>query len=246
MTIPPKELKGENEMRKKALILTICLLSLTLLGSSNASEDGILLRDYPKASLLKESIYLNENDMINEIVILPEEKFDEEKAAQMISNIQKLPRALLTKIQKNDIYLKLFVGKLIDNPTAAHLKGIIPRGYKSDKKWDEVPGIGGGNVVLVKVGHSEKGMGHGSVNLELHELAHSIDRIVFDKLRFDPLFLKIWSTEKYALFQNKTYLVTLPEEYFAEVFAMYYIDDENRQLLKKRAPKTYEYIKNLK
>lgn len=217
-----------------------------MLGGSTPAYDGVLLRDYPHDSYLKKALLLHDRDIVNEIMILPVKPFDEDEATKIIHNIQLLPESLLHKIQQNHIYIKLFDGKLTDNPTAGHLKGIIPRGYKSDKKWDDVPGIGGGSTVLVKIGHSEKGMGHGSVNLELHELAHSIDRIVYDKLRFDPLFHKIWTKEKHALFQNQTYLISLPEEYFAESFAMYYIDKENNALLKQRAPETYEYIKNLK
>lgn len=233
-------------MRRLAPIFLIGIISLALLGSSTPSRDGILLRDYPNDSNLKKVLQLSSRSIVNEIVILPEGNFDEVKAASIVHNIQNLPTSLLNKIQQNDIFIKLFEGKLTDNPTAKHLKGIIPRGYKSDKKWDDVPGIGGGNIVLVKIGHSEKGMGHGSINLELHELAHSIDRIVYDKLRFDPIFLSAWSKEKYALFQNQSYLVTLPEEYFAESFAMYYLDEESNVKLKELAPETYEYIKNLK
>jgi Pro-Pro endopeptidase len=240
-------MKGMMKMRKRLLlILAIILISLALLGNSKASDEGILLRDYPNTTLLKSLLHIDENSMINEIIILPVEDFDEKNAALMISNIQQLPTSLLTKIQENDIYLKLFTGKLTDNPTANHLKGLIPRGYKSDKKWDDVPGIGGGKIVLVKIGHSEKGMGHGSINLELHELAHSIDRIVYKKLRYDPFFLNVWTKEKHSLFKGKTYFITLPEEYFAEAFAMYYKDEVNRAILEERAPETYEYIKNLK
>ncbi|MDF1510375.1 toxin [Robertmurraya sp. DFI.2.37] len=233
-------------MKKRISVIGIWVLLIVLLGNSTQSHDGIILKYYPSNSLLKQLLYLDDNAPINEIVMLPEQKFDEEKAAAIIKNVQQLPPSLLAKIQQNGIYLKLFVGKLTDNPSAKHLKGLIPRGYTSQKKWDEVPGIGGGRVVLVKIGHSEKGMGHGSINLELHELAHSIDRIVYNKLRFDPVFLHIWTNEKHALFQNQAYFITLPEEYFAEAFAMYYVNEENRTILKNKAPLTHEYIKNLK
>lgn len=233
-------------MKKRIFFISICVVLVILLGNSKQSYDGILLKYYPINSPLKERLILAENSPINEIIILPVEEFDEVPTASIIENIQKLPPTLLAKIQQNGIYLKLFVGKLTDNPTASHLKGIIPRGYKSDKKWDEVPGIGGGEVVLVKIGHSDPGSGHGSVNLELHELAHSIDQIIYKKLRFDPIFLHIWTNEKHALFQNRTYFITLPEEYFAEAFAMFYVNKENRSILKERAPLTYEYIKNIK
>ncbi|MGG0716839.1 toxin [Robertmurraya massiliosenegalensis] len=233
-------------MKKRVFVIGISVVMLILLGNSKQSNDGILLKYYPSNSPLKELLYLDDNSPINEIVILPEQHFDEVNTASIIENLQQLPPTLLAKIQQNEIFIKLFVGKLTDNPTAKHLKGMIPRGYTSNKKWDEVPGIGGGKVVLVKIGYSEKGMGHGSVNLELHELAHSIDQIIYNKLRFDPFFLHVWMNEKHALFQNRTYFITLPEEYFAEAFAMYYVNKENRSILKDNAPLTYEFIKNLK
>ncbi|MDQ0155115.1 anthrax toxin lethal factor-related metalloendopeptidase [Robertmurraya andreesenii] len=233
-------------MRKLFLFIIVWIFSLAILGRSSASYDGILLKDYPHASFLRETLHLQDEDPVNEIIILPDEAFDEKKAASMITNIHQLPNSLLAKIQQNGIHIKLFNGKLTDNPTANHLKGVTPRGYKSQKQWDDVPGIGGSSMVLAKIGFSERGMGHGSVNLELHELAHSIDQIVYNNIRFDPIFLKIWSKEKNVLFPGQTYMLSFPEEYFAESFAMYYIDATNKLVLKKRAPKTYEYIKNLK
>ena len=48
----------------------------------------------------------------------------------------------------------------------------------------------------MKIGASDKGNGHSSVNLELHELAHSIDSYVFNELRYNKNFLEIWNQEK--------------------------------------------------
>lgn len=233
-------------MRKLAQVLSLFLVVIALLGSSQAAYDGILLKDYPHYSPLKGMLLLQADDVVNEIILLPEVDFDVSEVAAIIKNVRRLPPSLLDKIHHEKIYLKLFVGNLTDNRTASHLKGMIPRGYEGDTLWDNVPGIGGGQVVLVKIGHSHIGMGHGSINLELHELAHSIDRIVFNHLRFDPLFQSIWYEEKYELFPGRTYLLSLPEEYFAESFAMYYLDQVSNAILKEKAPKTYEYIKNLK
>lgn len=36
-----------------------------------------------------------------------------------------------------------------------------------------------------------------------------------------------------------------PEEYFAETFAMFYVNFEQNQLLKQKAPETYNFIKQL-
>lgn len=233
-------------MRKLTHVVVILMMTLPLLGSSQPFFEGILLKDYPDFSLLKEELQLVPDEVLNEMIILPEEKFNEKEAVAIIKNIRRLPPSLLDKIHQRKIYIKLFVGNLTDNPTASHLKGMIPRGYESETLWDDVPGIGGGRTVLVKIGHSHIGMGHGSINLELHELAHSIDRLVYHQLRTDPVFQRIWSEEKYQLFSGRAYLLALPEEYFAECFALYYLNEKTNAFLKEHAPKTYEYIKNLK
>ncbi|MFE8702126.1 toxin [Cytobacillus sp. FJAT-54145] len=233
-------------MRKGILILIVCITSLFLLGNSQADMGGIPLKSFPNQSELKLNLSLQSKHLIEELIVVPKEPFDQLEAASMIARIDLLPQSLLAKLNENDIKVELFVGKLTDNPTADHLKGIIPRGYKSKKKWDHVPGIGGGKTVLVKVGHSEKGQGHGSVNLELHELAHSVERHVYKELRHNGNFLNVWNAEKYSLFPDRDYFLTFPEEYFAETFAMFYVGLESRLLLKEKAPLTYEFINNLK
>lgn len=238
--------RGILKMRKLTQVTIILLMILPLLGSSQPSFEGILLKDYPSATFLKEELQLASDEILNEIIILPEEEFNEIEAVAVIQNIRRLPPSLLNKIYQKKIYIKLFVGNLTDHPTTSHLKGMIPRGYERNTRWDDIPGIGGGRMVLVKIGHSHFGMGHGSINLELHELAHSIDRLVYHQLRTDPIFQRIWSEEKYQLFSGRTYLLSLPEEYFAECFALFYLNKESNAFLKKHAPKTYEYIKNLK
>ncbi|MBS4190922.1 toxin [Bacillus sp. FJAT-49705] len=232
-------------MRRMMSFLIILLISLPLMGSSQAETDGIMLKDYARKSLLKRSLVLNSPNLLGNIIILPTEPFDELEAADIISRIDNLPYSLLKKIEKENIKLKLFVGKLTDNPTASDLTGIIPRGYKNGTTWDDVPGIGGSKTVLVKIGNSEKGKGHSSVNLELHELAHSIDRYVYDGIRYDLKFLSVWNKEKTLLFPNNDYFLSFPEEYFAETFAMYFLGGNDRRLLKEKAPETYKFIKKL-
>jgi hypothetical protein len=232
-------------MKRWLLILVVFVISLTLLGNSQASIDGIYLKYYPKHSELKQALVLNSPKSLGHIVILPDEPFDQIEAASIISRVDNLPSTLLEKVHEHHIKLKLFLGKLTDNPTAQHLRGIIPRGYQGNTTWDDVPGIGGSKTVLVKIGHSEQGMGHGSVNLELHELAHSIDRYVYQEIRYNQEFLSIWKEEKRKLFENRPYFLTFPEEYFAEAFAMYYIGGAPRRHLKSTAPKTYEFMKTL-
>ncbi|MBT2695041.1 toxin [Bacillus sp. ISL-55] len=233
-------------MRKVFQIFVVISLSLSLLGSSNANMDGIFLYEYPKQSLLYESLEPENVPLAGKLIVLPENEFDQGEAAQIINRLMLLPESMILKAVNSNIKVKLFEGRLTDNPSASHLKGIVPRGYTSEKTWDQVPGIGGSRTVLVKIGSSEKGKGHGSVNLELHELAHSLDRHVYDGIRHEERFLKIWKHESRLLFPGRAYFLDYPEEYFAESFAMFYIGGLPAKLLKEAAPQTYHYIEGLK
>jgi Pro-Pro endopeptidase len=221
------------------------VLSLSYYKISQASVGGITLADFTEGTILIESLGSTPRDEIDDVVILPERSFNQKEAANMIKRLSQLPKPLLEQIQSQGIKVKLFEGKLTDNPTASHLKGVIPRGYKSVKTWDDVPGIGGGKIVLVKIGASEKGSGHGSVNLELHELAHSIDRYILNDLRYHGPFLDIWEKERADLFPGQSYFLLFPEEYFAESFAMFFLNDETQESLYERAPQTYQFIHSL-
>lgn len=233
-------------MRRIFQIFVVIVLSFTLLGSSNANMDGIFLYEYPKQSLLYESLKPENVRLAGKLIVLPEKDFDQGEAAQIINRLMLLPESMIIKALDSNIKVKLFEGSLTDNPSASHLKGIVPRGYTSKKTWDQVPGIGGSRTVLVKIGSSEKGKGHGSVNLELHELAHSLDRHVYDGIRHEERFLKIWKQESRLLFPGRAYFLDYPEEYFAESFSMFYIGGLPAKLLKEAAPQTYQYIEGLK
>lgn len=232
-------------MRKILLFFLLCILVVLLLGYSKMINKGVPLKHFPENSSLRKALELPEDHVINHIILLPHTEFSQTEAASIITRIGELPYQLLEEVNNKHIRIRLFTGKLTDNPTANHLKGVVPKGYRSTKTWDDVPGIGGGKIVLVKIGCSERGMGHSAINLELHELAHSIDRHVFDNLRERPEFLKVWNAERYSLFPGSAYLQTYPEEYFAEAFAMYYYSSASRQELRQKAPKTYQYINSL-
>ncbi|SEM81994.1 hypothetical protein SAMN05192533_10632 [Mesobacillus persicus] len=232
-------------MRRLTQFFLIAVFTFLLPGSLHANVNGIPLKDYPRHSLLYENLNLENLDLLGEIVLLPEGSFDYEEVADIVSRIDALPEKMLRKITEERIYLALFNGKLTDNPSARDLRGVTPRGYTSDKTWDEVPGVGGSKLVLAKIGSSTQGSGHGSVNLELHELAHSIDRHVYKLIRDDEEFLEIWKKESKMLFPGKEYFLNYPEEYFAETFAMYYLGGEYHQLLRDVAPQTYWFIDGL-
>lgn len=232
-------------MRKILQLMIIILLFFPLIGGSNADIHGTFLNEYPSQSILYKSLDPGAADAAGDLVILPEGRFDQEEAAGIINRLAFLPESILEKTVENNIKVKLFAGELTDNPSVQHLKGVVPRGYNSNKTWDEVPGIGGSKLVLVKIGSSKKGNGHSSVNLELHELAHSLDKYVYDGIREDERFLEIWRKESRVLFPGRSYFLDYPEEYFAETFAMFYIGGMPAMLLKESAPRTYNYIDGL-
>ncbi|KKK37676.1 toxin [Mesobacillus campisalis] len=232
-------------MRHLTQFLLFSFIIFLLPGSLHANVNGIPLKLYPQQSLLMDSLNVEHNDYLGEIFLVPEGNFNHRETAEIIVRIDRLPTEMLRKIVEQDIQIALFEGKLTDNPSARGLKGITPRGYASGKTWDEVPGVGGSRLVLVKIGSSDKGQGHGSVNLELHELAHSVDRHVYGLIREDPRFLEIWKQESKFLFPGKAYFLDYPEEYFAETFAMFYLDGQHKKLLKDVAPQTFRYIEAL-
>ncbi|MDN3016803.1 toxin [Paenibacillus sp. BSR1-1] len=232
-------------MRKWIIAIIMMCLFLSINTTSQAAIDGVRLVDYPKNSILYQSLTTNKSlDQLNQIIILPKQPFDQKEASAIITRMGSLPVTILDKINNQGINLKLFTGKLTDNPTASYLAGQTPRGYQNNVTWDDVPGIGGSKVVLVKIGASEKGKGHGSVNLELHEMAHSIDRYVYNDISGTTKFHDIWEKEHNLIFPGNSYFL-YPEEYFAESFAMYYLNNKTKELLRFKAPETYHFIKNL-
>lgn len=231
-------------MRKWMITIVVTALFLLTMTTSQAANDGVKLKDYPKRSQLYQSLKNKPSQSLNQMIVLPKQAFDQQETAKIINRIGSLPAPLLEKINNQGITLKLFTGKLTDNPTAQQLAGQIPRGYQTKTTWDDVPGIGGGKVVLVKIGFSDKGKGHGSVNLELHEMAHSIDKFVFHSISQTSGFKQVWKKEHEQLFPKNNYFL-YPEEYFAESFAMYYLNEDTKEQLHQNAPKTFEIIKSL-
>ncbi len=233
-------------MRKWVVSSIIAGLLLSMITTSQASFDSVLLADYPRNSELYQLLNTDSSfESLNQMIELPKTLFDEKEAAAIINRIGQLPETLLIKSNNQGIILKLFIGKLTDNRTARYLAGQIPRGYHSQTTWDEVPGIGGSQVVLVKIGHSEKGKGHGSVNLELHELAHSIDSLVYQNISKSRKFQLVWEEERGKMFPGNSYFILHAEEYFAEAFAMYYLNEDTKGQLQKIAPQTFQFFKGL-
>ena len=224
-------------MRVKCLHIFICCIA-------------VIVILFPMGHQYAQSVYITNlpsvenNLLVSKIIVLPGNQDDWKHASAIIERVSGLPEGLLQSLIAKKIKIKLFTGSLTDQAEAAHLKGIKPRGYNT-KSWDDVPGMGGGKTVLVKIGYSDRGMDHNSINLELHELGHSVDQIVLDDISKTNYFQSIWKKEVENLFPNQSYFINYPEEYFAEAFAMFYFDSESRAELSTKAPLTYQYIESI-
>lgn len=202
----------------------------------------------PKGLILQESIYYNDVELrsdwpLKQMIYVPVEKADSDAVVQMVQTMDKLPVRVLRDAYSAGIRIHFFQGSLTQFPSTAHLKNLTPRGYENTQTtWDDVPGIGGGKVMYAKVGHSDKGAGHGSVNLELHEFAHSLDNYLFTSAWHHVTQYESWKAEANNLFPNKRYFIDYQSEFFAESFAYYYHSDELRRRIEEKAPKMYDYL----
>ncbi|MBW8350909.1 toxin [Bacillus sp. IITD106] len=227
-------------MRKWLIVLPfLFIIIFAITTTTKATYEGIPLSesDLYAELTLKSGIYLKD------IVVLPEDSYNFNEATDIIKRLDKLPPSILSKVDEDKIKIILFNGKLTDNPSAAYLKGKIPRGYPENVTWDDVPGIGGSKFVLVKIGCSNKGKGHGSELLEYHELAHTLYHLVYNDKKSE--FKNIWAHEAKLLFPNNSYFLNYDEEYFAEGFAYYFSSADTRKLMKKNAPETFHFFAGL-
>lgn len=233
----------------KILIVFFLFLTLIVPSTSNhgdASSFGIPLKNYQSITFFIYQDLISHYDLLEDLIVLPENEFNENEAILIIQRLGEIDKRILSKLVAENIQIILFNGQLTDLPTAAHLKGTKPRGYsETGPIWDDVPGIGGSRTVLVKIGHSQIGKGHGSMNLELHELAHSVDKFVFNSVRSNKAFQEIWREEAPKLFPNRNYFIYYPEEYFAESFVYYYLNNETKTKMQVDAPKTYSFLEGL-
>jgi hypothetical protein len=192
----------------------------------------------PVASYAK----LDQTQLANQLIILPQQSYDTVEANAMINRIFLMYPNLIEGLIYNNVKIKLTRGKITDEPEMAAYKGVTPRGW--DKTWDEIPGSGG-NPVLVRIGYSQPGSGHGSFNLELHETFHAIDYYLFHEVSSSNTFKSLWQQEVNVLFKGDNYIDTYPEEYFAEVSCMYFANESSKAEIREKLPKTYAFIDNL-
>lgn len=168
--------------------------------------------------------------------------YDDEEAQAMIERIKRFPETYLRYLKNKGVTIRLINNPLTDEPEMRHLKGVVPRGWENTGlSWDDIPGSGG-NPVFARIGYSYRG--HGSKNLEMHEVAHQLEYLFFDEglAKNDAVFVVLWQEEVNQLFPENAYFINHIEEFFAEALVLYYYNQETRNKVKTYAPQTALYF----
>lgn len=191
------------------------------------------------------SAKLSSGEVLNQIIVLPKSDYNKATVDKMISRLAVIPTPLLQGLKDNSVRIKLVNGKITDEPEFAQYKGVIPRGWENTGlTWDDVPGVSS-NVVIARIGYSNKGKGHNGQNLELHETFHAIDRLVLNNVSSSAAFLNVWKKEADIKYKNDGYVSVYSTEYFAETATLYFFSEETRNELKDDMPLTYDFLNNL-
>lgn len=188
-----------------------------------------------------------EEDVLDQVVkIETVGEYDEKAAAEMKERIGTIHPLFLEVLAEKEVVIKLINFPLTDLPEYAYLKGEVPRGWEgTGLTWEDVPGAGG-DPTVARIGKSDPNdpdSGHDDINLELHEIGHAVDEFVFDDISFSDEFVSIHEREKDGFLPDVYF--DFVEEYFAEAFAYYYLNEESRQVLLEKAPETKAFIDSL-
>ena len=181
-------------------------------------------------------------------------KYDVLEASKMIDRVMGIPPNIVANIYNAGVRVKFCNGPITHEPEYAYLKGQVPRGWEyTGKTWDDVPGAGGTETPIARIGYSNPSTktGHSACNLELHEIAHTIDNYISGNyygyeyaISETSKFKKIWKYEAKKILDDP-YYVDNNDEYFAETFAMYYLNKNTNELLLRKAPKTHAFMRDL-
>lgn len=168
--------------------------------------------------------------------------------AEALATYSKIPGPVLRRLHDRHKEMTLVGVSLKNHPNLQSLMKEGPARWKSDKTWADVPGLGrwldsGAFIVLDSLHH-----GHGSVDLILHEMGHTIDELIggwpstdysqsqdFSRVHARTPFAKVFEGQDIEYHRGDA------RENFAEMFAKYFHSEETRAKLAQDFPGAIEY-----
>jgi hypothetical protein len=161
----------------------------------------------------------------------------------------RLPVNLVIELRKRGRGIELVADNVTNHPAMASYANVRPRGWAEGRTWSEVPGAGAtGNHGTIIAGNSLH-QGHGSVDLILHEVGHTVDRYFKDRdggmefsnrNPFSEINALTPFSELYGV--SSSYQQSHTEENFAEMFAYYFNSDYTRAHLQRQYPEGFRYM----
>jgi|GEM_PF-6357910 len=163
----------------------------------------------------------------------------------------RLPVELLITLRKRNRGIDLVADNVTTHPAMESYSDVRPRGWAEGRTWSEVPGAGAtGRHGTIIAGNSLH-RGHGSVDLILHEVGHTVDRYFKDRdgsMDFSNtrLFSEVNGTTPFENLYGPSagYQSSNEEENFAEMFALYFASPETRQHLSETFPAGHSYFES--
>lgn len=242
------ELETQTFLRDDLAYLSELTLRHTLkdspltLGESLVYEDQLERDAAERIQLVSTDVY----DLLFKLFVeLPDDAYDVVEAGHMMDNIRHIPENYIEMLIEDGTRIRLINNPMTDEPEYTYLRGEVPRGWEeTGLTWDDVPGAGG-QLIVARIGYSYSSETHGSHNLELHEIGHQVDDVVFSQYGADStttLFANLTDEEAH-LFTGAYY--EYDEEFFAEAFTMYYLNENTHQELEQKAPKIYAFFRNM-
>lgn len=179
----------------------------------------------------------------------PEER---EAALNEVMDIySRLPVNLLITLRQRNRGIDLVADNVTNHPAMESYANRRPRGWAEGRTWSEVPGAGAtGRHGTIIAGNSLH-RGHGSVDLILHEVGHTVDRYFKDRdgtMDFSNtrIFSEVNSATPFEALYGRSagYQSSNDEENFAEMFALYFATPETRQHLSEIFPAGHSYFQS--
>lgn len=187
--------------------------------------------------------------------ITPNYKFntkdlDLKSVRKMLLNLQKVPEAIRVLCNNFGGTVIIFDGKMTDNECMNNLKGKLAID-NPPMFWDDANGTYNYNskTALIKRNSSPVL----TVNLELHEYGHMLDRVLGKTINWKWDMERASSTADFLSNfigykqsgKAKGYCSKNSEEFFAETFALYHLSRKFRNKLGKKFPEIYYFFNKL-